>query len=188
MTAQIPPKKPGRPNGSKTKATTPAMKMARKYLELIIDDGMAPTKALRRLAGESQYSEETIRRSWYRHAARVGKEFELDLERKFHEYAANLVDNEKVIAARREVYAWREEQRARWLVELPDELALLDTKEAIHAKLTEVMRAGRTELSQRASARAKELASEPSSDIDPAFAHGGVIYLEQFAESVKPRR
>ena len=181
MTAQTPPKKPGRPKGSKTKTTTPAMKMARKYLELIID-GMAPTKALRRLAGESQYSENTIRRDWYRHAARVGNEYQRDLESKFNAYAATLCDPDKVIAAMNEASEWRAELLAKWKATLPAELAALESEAEIHARLSDVVHDGLLELSRRASARADELANEPGSDIDPAIPHGGVIYLKQMAE------
>lgn len=177
------PKKPGRPKGSKTKTLTPAMKIARAYVDLLCS-GLPPTSALHRVAGEWQVTEETVRRYSYRHNDRLIEEY----EREFTEYAETLVEVEKVKAAMLTARELINRMLAGWRATLPAELAALESQDAIHARLAEVVHEGLAWLAEQCHAEARALSNEPACGIDPAIPHGGVIYFEGFAEAVKPRK
>lgn len=172
----------GRPKGSTSVALTAAsVKQTREYIELLIA-GKKPTQAQRIVAGKWRVTEGTVRRQMYRHGHRVPEIY----EQEFRDEVSKLADVDEAIAAMKEVREWIAEQRDRWIKELPSELVRLETHDAIHAKLTAVMREGLLELSRRALQRADELAKAPRSTCEPYSSHGGVEYLQGFAEGVKP--
>ena len=102
-------------------------------------------------------------------------------------FAAGLADADKAIEAMRAARGWLDDLLADWRARLPAELAALESQDAIHARLAEMVHAGLAGLSLWLGTEAKSLATEPGSAIDPLIAHGGVAYCERMAKACAPR-
>ena len=102
-------------------------------------------------------------------------------------FAAGLADADKAIEAMRAARGWLDDLLADWRARLPAELAALESQDAIHARLAEVVHAGLAGLSLWLGTEAKALANEPGSAIDPLVSHGGVEYCKRAASAVSPR-
>jgi phage terminase large subunit GpA-like protein len=102
-------------------------------------------------------------------------------------FATGLADADKAIMAMTAVRDWLVALLAKWLSDLPAELAALESQDALHARLTEVVHDGLAYLSAQAKEMARDLAGEAGSAVDALVAHGGATYLDRFARAVAPR-
>jgi phage terminase large subunit GpA-like protein len=102
-------------------------------------------------------------------------------------FARELADADKAEAAMRAARAVIADLLADWRTSLPGELAALESQDAIHARLAEVVHEGLARLAAQATALARALAAEPGSAIDALVPHGGVAYLERLAKACAPR-
>ena len=175
--------KRGRPNGSKTKTLTPAMKASREYFDLLCA-GTKPIDARIQVAEDWASQSETIRCNLCRHIGRMPEIYESE----FRQHAAKLAGTEQVEAAMRAV----REKLAELLDRLNDrvsaELTATESQDEIHAKLTEWVSGVLTELYVWAHEEAKRLSADQNNAIDPLIQHGGIVYLESFAKTIKQGR
>lgn len=102
-------------------------------------------------------------------------------------FAAGLADADKAIAAMGAAREWLAALLAEWRATLPAELAALESQDAIHARLAEVVHDGLALISDKLAEEARLLSSAPGSAIDPLVAHGGLAYCERAAKATAPR-
>lgn len=103
------------------------------------------------------------------------------------QFCASLVEAEKAASAMREARTLLARLIDGWRATLPLQLAALESQDAIHALLSDLAHEGLAQLAAEYSARARELAAEPGSSIDPLVAHGGAEYFRRAAAAIAPR-
>lgn len=73
-----PTKRRGRPVGARTKADTPAVKRAREFFRLKVEDGLRPAQAAKRVADKFGVAESTVYKDARFHDARLADEAQFE--------------------------------------------------------------------------------------------------------------
>ncbi len=102
-------------------------------------------------------------------------------------FAAELGDAEKALAAMRAARELLARLFETWRADLPGELAAMESQDAIHARMSEVVREGLGWLSGALHDEARALAGVRGSEIDKLIDHAGAAYLDKAANWCRPR-
>lgn len=73
-----PAKRRGRPAGARTRSDTPAVKRAREFIRLKVEDGLRPAQAAKRVAAEFGVDESTVYKDARFHDSRLADEARLE--------------------------------------------------------------------------------------------------------------
>lgn len=87
-----PTKGRGRPAGARTKVDTPAVKRAREFIRLKVEDGLKPAQAAKRVAAKFGVAESTVYKDARFHDARLADEAQLEHDGLLHDAGLTFMD------------------------------------------------------------------------------------------------